>query len=162
MDKYIFWVYLKYWNLLYELLHISLLDIGGQWVGTEIWTANQLLSAFTFACPQVKKQGGQFTRQTLTEGCSLLPMPKPLFSKVDSFPVFSAMDTPLNLTASEVNHRSALISWQPPISEIDNYMLTYKSTDGSRKVRSMPRLSLSSTPSTIFTYRWNTRLMLMS
>ncbi|XP_076600926.1 tenascin-R isoform X3 [Chaetodon auriga] len=43
------------------------------------------------------------------------------------------MDAPLNLTASEVNHRSALISWQPPIAEIDNYMLTYKSTDGSRK-----------------------------
>lgn len=48
------------------------------------------------------------------------------------FPV--AMDAPLNLTASEVNHRSALISWQPPIAEIDNYMLTYKSADGSRKV----------------------------
>uniref|UniRef100_A0A8D3DYW0 Tenascin R (restrictin, janusin) n=1 Tax=Scophthalmus maximus TaxID=52904 RepID=A0A8D3DYW0_SCOMX len=47
------------------------------------------------------------------------------------FPV--AMDAPLNLTASEVNHRSALISWQPPIAEIDNYMLTYKSTDGNRK-----------------------------
>lgn len=44
------------------------------------------------------------------------------------------MDAPLNLTASEVNHRSALISWQPPMAEIDNYMLTYKSTDGSRKV----------------------------
>nr|XP_046264236.1 tenascin-R isoform X4 [Scatophagus argus] len=43
------------------------------------------------------------------------------------------MDAPLNLTASEVNHRSALISWQPPVAEIDNYMLTYKSTDGSRK-----------------------------
>ncbi|XP_027141373.1 tenascin-R isoform X4 [Larimichthys crocea] len=43
------------------------------------------------------------------------------------------MDAPLNLTASEVNHRSALISWQPPIAEIDNYMLTYKSTDGNRK-----------------------------
>uniref|UniRef100_A0AAQ6ISK0 Tenascin R (restrictin, janusin) n=1 Tax=Anabas testudineus TaxID=64144 RepID=A0AAQ6ISK0_ANATE len=43
------------------------------------------------------------------------------------------MDAPLNLTASEVNHRSALISWQPPIAEIDNYMLTYKSADGSRK-----------------------------
>ncbi|XP_040026632.2 tenascin-R isoform X2 [Gasterosteus aculeatus] len=43
------------------------------------------------------------------------------------------MDSPLNLTASEVNHRSALISWQPPIAEIDNYMLTYRSTDGSRK-----------------------------
>ncbi|KAK1879461.1 Tenascin-R, partial [Dissostichus eleginoides] len=43
------------------------------------------------------------------------------------------MDAPLNLTASEVNHRSALISWQPPLAEIDNYMLTYKATDGSRK-----------------------------
>lgn len=46
------------------------------------------------------------------------------------------MDAPLNLTASEVNHRSALISWQPPMAEIDNYMLTYKSVDGGRKVRS--------------------------
>ena len=44
------------------------------------------------------------------------------------------MDAPVNLTASELNHRSALISWQPPISDIDNYMLTYKSADGSRKV----------------------------
>ncbi|XP_072544351.1 tenascin-R isoform X2 [Salminus brasiliensis] len=43
------------------------------------------------------------------------------------------MDAPQNLTASEVNHRSALISWQPPIADIDNYMLTYKSADGSRK-----------------------------
>uniref|UniRef100_A0AAX7TBA3 Tenascin R (restrictin, janusin) n=1 Tax=Astatotilapia calliptera TaxID=8154 RepID=A0AAX7TBA3_ASTCA len=43
------------------------------------------------------------------------------------------MDAPVNLTASEVNHRSALISWQPPIAEIDNYMLTYKTPDGSRK-----------------------------
>ncbi|XP_048104077.1 tenascin-R isoform X3 [Alosa alosa] len=43
------------------------------------------------------------------------------------------MDAPQNLTASEVNHRSALISWQPPLADIDNYMLTYKSADGSRK-----------------------------
>ncbi|XP_051984478.1 tenascin-R-like [Xyrauchen texanus] len=43
------------------------------------------------------------------------------------------MDAPQNLTASEVNHRSALISWQPPITDIDNYMLTYKAADGSRK-----------------------------
>ncbi|XP_028328123.1 tenascin-R isoform X3 [Gouania willdenowi] len=43
------------------------------------------------------------------------------------------MDAPLNLTASEVNHRSALISWQPPVAEIDNYMLTYNAADGSRK-----------------------------
>lgn len=48
----------------------------------------------------------------------------------------AAMDAPLNLTASEVNHRSALISWQPPMAEIDNYMLTYKSVDGGHKVRS--------------------------
>lgn len=43
------------------------------------------------------------------------------------------MDAPQNLTASEVNHRSALVSWQPPIADIDNYMLTYKTLDGSRK-----------------------------
>ncbi|TRY98097.1 hypothetical protein DNTS_028461 [Danionella cerebrum] len=43
------------------------------------------------------------------------------------------MDAPQNLTASGVNHRSALISWQPPIADIDNYMLTYKAADGSRK-----------------------------
>ncbi|XP_016385756.1 tenascin-R-like [Sinocyclocheilus rhinocerous] len=43
------------------------------------------------------------------------------------------MDVPQNLTASEINHRSALISWQPPIADIDNYMLTYKAADGSRK-----------------------------
>uniref|UniRef100_A0A3P8WGG0 Tenascin R (restrictin, janusin) n=1 Tax=Cynoglossus semilaevis TaxID=244447 RepID=A0A3P8WGG0_CYNSE len=42
------------------------------------------------------------------------------------------MDAPLNLTASEVNHRSALLSWQPPIAEIDNYMLTLRS-DGNHK-----------------------------
>ena len=47
----------------------------------------------------------------------------------------AAMDAPLNLSATEVNHRSALISWQPPIADIDNYMLTYKSADSSRKVR---------------------------
>uniref|UniRef100_A0A671Q0F3 Janusin n=1 Tax=Sinocyclocheilus anshuiensis TaxID=1608454 RepID=A0A671Q0F3_9TELE len=43
------------------------------------------------------------------------------------------MDAPQNLTASEINHRSALVSWQPPIVDIDNYMLTYKAADGSRK-----------------------------
>lgn len=63
------------------------------------------------------------------------------------------MDAPVNLTASEVNHRSALISWQPPIAEIDNYMLTYKTPDGSRKVSGITRspqldpLNLSSTGS---------------
>uniref|UniRef100_A0A8C1QQS8 Tenascin-R n=1 Tax=Cyprinus carpio TaxID=7962 RepID=A0A8C1QQS8_CYPCA len=45
----------------------------------------------------------------------------------------TTMDAPQNLTASEINHRSALISWQPPIADIDNYMLTYKAADGSRK-----------------------------
>ncbi|XDV27524.1 hypothetical protein PO909_031034 [Leuciscus waleckii] len=43
------------------------------------------------------------------------------------------MDATQNLTASEINHRSALISWRPPIADIDNYMLTYKAADGSRK-----------------------------
>ncbi|XP_004596333.2 tenascin-R isoform X1 [Ochotona princeps] len=43
------------------------------------------------------------------------------------------LDPPTNLTASEVTRQSALISWQPPRGEIENYVLTYKSADGSRK-----------------------------
>lgn len=66
-----------------------------------------------------------------------------LMSKLN-FLFVAAMDAPLNLTASEVNHRSALISWQPPVAEIDNYMLTYKSTDGSRKVSSTQSWALAS------------------
>lgn len=75
------------------------------------------------------------------------------------------MDTPLNLTASEVNHRSALISWQPPISEIDNYMLTYKSADGSRKVRGVPIVCvyiLTATPSVVFMHPCDIRPKLAS
>lgn len=48
-----------------------------------------------------------------------------------SFTTF--LDYPMNLTASEVSRTSALVSWQPPLSAIDNYILTYKSTNGSRK-----------------------------
>ena len=51
------------------------------------------------------------------------------------FLFFVVLDAPENLTASEVTRQSALISWQPPRAEIENYVLTYKSTDGSRKVR---------------------------
>ena len=58
------------------------------------------------------------------EGCPLL-----------TFSFFAVLDAPANLTASEVTRQSALISWQPPRAEIENYVLTYKSTDGSRKVR---------------------------
>uniref|UniRef100_A0A8C5JJV1 Tenascin-R n=1 Tax=Junco hyemalis TaxID=40217 RepID=A0A8C5JJV1_JUNHY len=53
------------------------------------------------------------------------------------FPVFlstlSVLDPPTNLTASEVTRRSALLSWAPPVGEIENYIMTYRSTDGSRK-----------------------------
>ncbi|OCT85075.1 hypothetical protein XELAEV_18023238mg [Xenopus laevis] len=43
------------------------------------------------------------------------------------------LDPPMNLTATEVARTSALISWQPPISSIENYILTYKSANESRK-----------------------------
>ncbi|KAL8178068.1 UNVERIFIED_CONTAM: hypothetical protein K2H54_028500, partial [Gekko kuhli] len=36
-------------------------------------------------------------------------------------------------TPSEVTRRSALLSWLPPMAEIENYILTYRSPDGSRK-----------------------------
>ncbi|KAB0342921.1 hypothetical protein FD754_019847 [Muntiacus muntjak] len=59
----------------------------------------------------------------------------PLTSGTVSTNFSTLLDAPENLTASEVTRQSALISWQPPRAEIENYVLTYKSTDGSRKVR---------------------------
>ncbi|XP_030062602.1 tenascin-R [Microcaecilia unicolor] len=57
----------------------------------------------------------------------------PLTSKTISTNFSTSLDAPMNLTATEVTWRSALISWQPPIADIENYVLTYKSTNGSRK-----------------------------
>ncbi|KAF3823395.1 hypothetical protein GH733_010831 [Mirounga leonina] len=57
----------------------------------------------------------------------------PLTSGTISTNFSTLLDPPANLTASEVTRQSALISWQPPRAEIENYILTYKSTDGSRK-----------------------------
>lgn len=82
-------------------------------------------------------------------------------SKLTLFLFVAAMDAPLNLTASEVNHRSALISWQPPIAEIDNYMLTYKSTDSSRKVCSARSWTLVSQLCLLHTYT-DLHMLLMS
>ncbi|XP_015210854.2 tenascin-R isoform X2 [Lepisosteus oculatus] len=57
----------------------------------------------------------------------------PLTSDTVTTNFVTPMDAPQNLTASEVTHRSSLISWQPPIADIDNYLLTYKSRNGHRK-----------------------------
>ncbi|XP_005071389.1 tenascin-R isoform X1 [Mesocricetus auratus] len=57
----------------------------------------------------------------------------PLMSGTIATNFSTLLDPPANLTASEVTRQSALISWQPPRAEIENYVLTYKSTDGSRK-----------------------------
>ncbi|XP_019355868.2 tenascin-R [Alligator mississippiensis] len=57
----------------------------------------------------------------------------PLTSRTISTNFTTFLDPPTNLTASEVTRRSALLSWQPPMAEIENYIMTYRSTDGSRK-----------------------------
>lgn len=57
----------------------------------------------------------------------------PLTSGTISTNFSTLLDPPANLTASDVTRQSALISWQPPRAEVENYILTYKSTDGSRK-----------------------------
>uniref|UniRef100_A0AAZ3QLL2 Janusin n=1 Tax=Oncorhynchus tshawytscha TaxID=74940 RepID=A0AAZ3QLL2_ONCTS len=81
------------------------------------------------------KQEHQLTKllPSTTYSVALYATKGPLTSGTVIANFATPMDAPLNLTASEVNHRSALISWQPPIADIDNYMLTYKSADGSRK-----------------------------
>lgn len=53
------------------------------------------------------------------------------------FVSFAVLDSPSNLTASEVTRRSVLLSWLPPMAEIENYIMTYRSSDGSRKVSSL-------------------------
>ncbi|NXV03846.1 TENR protein, partial [Cettia cetti] len=57
----------------------------------------------------------------------------PLTSQTVSTNFTTLLDPPTNLTASEVTRRSALLSWAPPLGEIENYIMTYRSTDGSRK-----------------------------
>ncbi|XP_007525269.1 tenascin-R [Erinaceus europaeus] len=64
---------------------------------------------------------------------SLYATSGPLTSGTISTNFSTLLDPPTNLTASEVTRQSALISWQPPRAEIENYILTYKATDGSRK-----------------------------
>ncbi|XP_041660176.1 tenascin-R isoform X3 [Cheilinus undulatus] len=96
-------------------------------------TQNQV-TADTFLV-EGNKQEHQLSnlKPSTTYSVSLYATKGPLTSGTVITNLQTPMDAPLNLTASEVNHRSALISWQPPIAEIDNYMLTYKTTDGSRK-----------------------------
>nr|XP_009937902.1 PREDICTED: tenascin-R [Opisthocomus hoazin] len=57
----------------------------------------------------------------------------PLTSQTISTNFTTLLDPPTNLTASEVTRRSALLSWVPPVGEIENYIMTYRSSDGSRK-----------------------------
>ncbi|NXW36366.1 TENR protein, partial [Phaetusa simplex] len=57
----------------------------------------------------------------------------PITSQTISTNFTTLLDPPTNLTASEVTRRSALLSWVPPLGEIENYIMTYRSTDGSRK-----------------------------
>ncbi|XP_048395948.1 tenascin-R isoform X4 [Stegostoma tigrinum] len=43
------------------------------------------------------------------------------------------LDPPRNLMVSEVTRRSALISWLPPVADIENYVLVYKDHSGQQK-----------------------------
>nr|XP_009502228.1 PREDICTED: tenascin-R [Phalacrocorax carbo] len=57
----------------------------------------------------------------------------PLTSQTISTNFTTLLDPPTNLTASEVTRRSALLSWVPPVGEMENYIMIYRSSDGSRK-----------------------------
>ncbi|XP_069793633.1 tenascin-R isoform X1 [Narcine bancroftii] len=49
------------------------------------------------------------------------------------FHFLTPLDSPRNLTASDVSQRSARISWQPPLAEIEKYILVYKDNSGQQK-----------------------------
>ncbi|MEE6496003.1 hypothetical protein FKM82_002199 [Ascaphus truei] len=57
----------------------------------------------------------------------------PLTSRTISVNFTTLLDPPMNLTATEVTRTSTTVSWQPPITTIENYVLTYKTTNGTRK-----------------------------
>uniref|UniRef100_A0A096LTX5 Tenascin R (restrictin, janusin) n=1 Tax=Poecilia formosa TaxID=48698 RepID=A0A096LTX5_POEFO len=97
-------------------------------------THNQLVTADTFLVEGHKHEHQLSNlKPSTTYSVALYATKGPLTSGTVITNLQTPMDAPVNLTASEVNHRSGLISWQPPIAEIDNYMLTYKTPDGSRK-----------------------------
>ncbi|XP_055965621.1 tenascin-R, partial [Sorex fumeus] len=64
---------------------------------------------------------------------SLYATSGPLASDTISTNFSTLLDPPTNLTASEVTRQSVLVSWVPPRAAIENYVLTYKAADGSRK-----------------------------
>lgn len=44
------------------------------------------------------------------------------------------LDSPRDLTATEVQSETALLSWQPPRASVTGYLLVYESVDGTVKV----------------------------
>lgn len=84
------------------------------------------LQAVAQSC-KVERQGTEPGSRAGVIVCETLRFP-------GSLPTLAVLDPPTNLTASEVTRRSALLSWVPPVGEIENYVMTYRTTDGSRKV----------------------------
>ncbi|KAM6124250.1 LOW QUALITY PROTEIN: tenascin-R [Pterocles gutturalis] len=70
---------------------------------------------------------------TTTYTVSMYATNGPLTSQTISTNFTTLFGSTNNLTASEVTRRSALLSWVPPLGEIENYVMTYRSHDGSRK-----------------------------
>lgn len=66
--------------------------------------------------------------------------PSPLMLSVLSWltnPLFSAdIDSPRDLTATEVQSETALLTWRPPRASVTGYLLVYESVDGTVKVSS--------------------------
>lgn len=56
--------------------------------------------------------------------------------KIQSPAIFSflGLDAPKDLTATEVQFETALLTWKPPRASITGYLLSYESVDGTVKV----------------------------
>lgn len=46
----------------------------------------------------------------------------------------SELDSPKDLTATEVQSETALLTWRPPRAVVTGYLLVYESVDGTVKV----------------------------
>ncbi|XP_071983529.1 tenascin-N-like [Engystomops pustulosus] len=54
-------------------------------------------------------------------------------SKRATVSAMTDIDAPKNLQASEVTQTEATLTWNPPVAQIDGYILTYEDADGNRQ-----------------------------
>ena len=94
-------------------------------------------------CPYSSTCTQQSQRPDFPENASKIPqklkVPVIVFVYVETFClIFAAMDMPAELTALNITPQGALLKWNPPLSSVDNYVLTLTHNQGKLSEHSLP------------------------